>query len=220
MKICVITDRRKQFSVRLPVCDVAVFGFGTLGTVDYESELSGKTDKFEQMARLSGAARCGVLCGCITDSRGLKRKSVAAASCGKLLGITDMMHVLDDEGYKSGANVGIYQIGGYKVGLCIDNDLLFPEIIKTCAMCGCNLIAVHSEEVTDGIPPLLIRAYAYLYGIPVVLSAGGTAYFADITGVIACSNQDVAVFETSPKNCYRAVTSRRRGLFCDMSADY
>ncbi|MDE7300865.1 MAG: hypothetical protein K2N47_01715, partial [Clostridia bacterium] len=75
-------------------------------------------------------------------------------------------------------------------------------------------------QVSDAHIPLLIRAYAYRYGLPVVLSAGGVAYFADITGVVASSNQDVAVFETSPKNCYRLVTSRRRGLFCDASADF
>jgi len=75
-------------------------------------------------------------------------------------------------------------------------------------------------KAADGIAPLLIRSYAYLYGIPVVLCAGCTAFFADINGVIASSNQEVAAFETSPKNCYRVVTSRRRGLFCDGYEDY
>ncbi|MDE6076053.1 MAG: hypothetical protein K2G26_06420 [Clostridia bacterium] len=220
MKICVVTDRRKQLSVRLPPCDVVLFGFGTLGLVDYESELNGKTEKFETAAKLSHAAHCGVLCGCITDSRGLMRKSVAVASNGKLLGISDMLNVLDGEEYKSGANVGVYTIGGYKVGVCIDNDLYFPDCVKACAMCGCNLLVVHAEDVTDGIAPLLIRAYAYLYGMPVVLCAGSTAFFADISGVIASSNQDIAVFETSPKNCYRKVTSRVRGLFSDSTADF
>lgn len=220
MKICVVTGNRRQMTVRLPPCDVALFGFGTLGVVDYESELEGKSEKFEQAAKLSHAAHCGVLCGCITDSRGFLRKSVAVAANGKLLGISDMLNVFDDEEYRSGANLGIYTVGGYKVGLCIDNDLYFPEIIRTCAMCGCNLVAVHAEEVSDGIPPLLIRAYAYLYGMPVVLCAGGAAYFADINGVLASSNQEVAMFETSPKNCYRLVTTRRRGLFTPQIDDF
>ncbi len=213
MKICVVTEGRKNFSVRLPACDVALFGFSTLGMVDYESELSGKTDKFESMARLSGAARCGVFCGCLTDSRGLKRKSVAVACCGKLLGISDMLCVLDGEDYKSGASVGIYHIGGYRVGVCIDNDLRFPDCIKTCADCGCNLIVAFLEDASDGMTPLLIRSYAYVYGIPVVLSCGRVAFFSDVTGVLASSNCDVAVFETSPKNRYRTVTLRKRGLW-------
>lgn len=220
MKICVVTDRRKEISARLPACDIALFGFGALGVVDYESELDGKSEKFERLAKLSYTARCGVLCGCITNSRGLLRKSVAVAAGGKLLGISDMLHVLDGEEYKSGAGLGVYTVGGYKVGLCIDNDLNFPECVKACAMCGCNLIAVHAEEISDGIPPLLIRAYAYLYGIPVVLCSGSCAYFSDINGVIASSNQESAVFETSPKNCYRVVTSRRRGLYLPSAEDF
>ncbi len=220
MKICVITERRKELPERLPACDVALFGFGSLGLVDYESELSGKTDKFEKMAKLSGVSRCGVLCACVTDSHGLMRKSVAAAYGGKLLGITDMQYVLDGEEYKSGAGVGVYNIGGYKVGLCIDNDLYFPECIKILSACGSNLIAVHCENVTDGIPPLLIRAYAYLYGVPIVLCTAKMAYFADITGVAAGSNQSAAMFETTPRNCYRLVTRRRRGITDAEAADY
>lgn len=220
MKICVVTDRRKELAVHLPKCDVALFGFGALGLVDYESELSGKTEKFEKAAKLSAAAHCGVLCGCITDSRKLLRKSVAVACGGKLLGICDMLHVLDGQEFKSGAGLGVYTVGGYKVGLCIDSDIYFPDVVKALSMCGCNLIAVHTEEVSDGIPPLLIRAYSYLYGIPFVLSAGGCAYFSDINGVVASSTQEVAVFETSPKNCYRTVATRRRGLFEGGSDDY
>lgn len=220
MKICVVTDKKRRMTVRLPKCDVALFGFGALGLVDYESELEGKSEKFEQAAKLSQAAHCGVLCGCITNSRGMLRKSVAVAANGKLLGISDMLHVLDGEEYKSGGTLGVYTLCGYKVGLCIDNDLYFPEVIKACAVCGCNIVAVHSESVADGIPPLLIRAYAYLYGMPVVLCAGGNAYFADVNGVLASSNQDVAMFETTPKNCYRLVTTRRRGLFDAETDDF
>ena len=168
MKICLVTDRRKELSVRLPSCDVALFGFGALGKVDYESELNGKTEKFERVAKLSGVARCGVLCGCVTDSRGFLRKSVAAAYGGKLLGISDMLNVLDGDEYKSGAGVGVYVLGGYRVGLCIENDLMFPRVPETCAMCGCNLIAVHTDGLYDGMAPMLARAYAYLYGYTVL----------------------------------------------------
>lgn len=212
MRTCVITDRKGGFSMPLPQCDIALFPFGALGTVDFSRELSGKSDKLEKMAEYSLKARCGVLCGCVTDSRGLKRKSVAVASEGKLLGISDMVHVLDGEEYKSGAFAGIYAIRGYRAGVCIENDLRFPEYINALATCGCNLICVHCANIADGMPPQLIRAYAYLYGIPFVMSACGTAFFADITGVIASSNREASVFETSSKNCCRLVTTRRRGV--------
>lgn len=220
MKICVVTDRRREPTLKLPSCDLAIFGFGLLGTVNYESELSGKSEKFEVMTKLSRVCHCGVLSGCVTDSRGLKRKSVAVSSDGKLLGITDMRFVLDGEEYKSGATLGVYGVGGYRVGVLVENDLYFPDGIKSLSLCGCNVICAFAEELYDGMPPQIVRTYAYLYGVPFVLCAGGCAYFADVNGVMASSNQPVALFETTPKNCYRVITSRRRGLFADGYADF
>lgn len=220
MKICVVAEENIKNIKSLPDCDVAVFGFDALGTVDYESELAGKSEKFEAVARLSRSAKCGVVCGCLTDSRGLKRKSAAVADKGKLLGITDMVHTFDGDGFKSGAGLGIFPLGGYKAGVCLENDLFFPENVKALSLCGCNLVIVLMEEINDGMPPLLARAYAYLYGIPAVLCAGKLTYFADISGAIASSNQNLTMFETCPKNCYRLVTSRRRGLWSEQPRDY
>lgn len=213
MKACVITQSSRGFSKPLPQCDIAMFGFSALDKVDYGAEISGKSSKLQTVAEYSLKCRCGVLCGCITDSKGLKRKSVAVAADGKLLGITDMIYVLDGEDYKGGAVVGVYFVHGYRVGVCVENDLLFPEHVKTLAACGCNLICVHCTDLTNPMLPQLIRSYAYLYGVPIAMVAEKIALFADITGVIATSNNDIALFETSPKNCYRVVSVRRRGLF-------
>jgi predicted amidohydrolase len=156
----------------------------------------------------------------MTDSRGLKRKSAAATDRGKLLGICDMLSVLDAEDYKSGAQLGMFFMGGYKVGVCIENDLMFPEYIKAMSLCGCNLIAVLFDGITDNMPANIIRTYAYLYGVPIVMCGGKVAYFADISGAIASSNQKITMFEIDPKNCYRIVTTRRKGLWQDYSTDF
>lgn len=213
-------DSRVNSSCRLPSCDIALFPFTALGEVDYESELSGKSEKFEEMARLSGVNKCAVLCGCNTLSRGMKRKSVAVAENGRLLGISDMLNVVDGEEYKSGAGLGVYKLKGYNVGVCVDSDLFFPDNFKTFSICGCNLVVVHMGSVIDNIPPLLIRSYAYLYGAPVVLCAEKTAYLAGIDGALACSNQKFTLFDVSPKNCYRVVTTRRKGLFVEEQTDF
>ncbi len=220
MKVCVVTQKSRGFALPLPKCDLTVFGFSTLGVVDFGAEIDGKSNKLQAMAALSLQCHNGVLCGCITDSKGLKRKSVAVAAEGKLLGITDMLHVLDGEEYKSGAVAGIYSMYGYRVGVCIENDLLFPEHLKTLATCGCNIICAHCEDLSNCMQPQLIRSYAYLYGVPIVMVAGKTAFFADITGVIASSNREISLFETTPKNCFRVVTTRRRGVFEGCNADF
>ena len=204
----------------LPECDLAVLGFQSLGEVDYERELKGETEKFEEAARLSKKFSCGLICGCRTVSRGLLRKSCAVADRGKLLGISDMTHVLDGEEYKSGSSLGLYKVNGLKVGVCIENDLLFPDTFKSLSSCGCNVMIVVMEEVRDNMPALLIRAYSFLYGVPVIMCAGKTAYFADISGAIATSTQACTLFEVSPKNEYHVVTTRLKGISSELKLDY
>ncbi|MCD8308975.1 MAG: hypothetical protein LUD19_03890 [Clostridia bacterium] len=216
MKVCVVSSAGGA----LPPCDLALYGFNLLGEVNYESELKGKTDKFEEAARISRAGGCCVVCGCKTVSRGAVRKSAAVADRGRLLGISDMNHVIDGEEYKSGAYLGLYTAGGYKVGVCIENDLMFPDGIRALSACGCNIIACVMEGATDFVPPMLARAYAYLYGVPFVLCTGRAAYFAGAGGGLVGSVQPVTVFESDVKNSYRLVTERVRGLYGDECADY
>ena len=220
MIFCVVADSTVKQAKSLPDCDIAVFGFKGLGEVDYESELKGLSDKFEDAARLSKSAKCGVVSGCRTKSRGVLRKSVSVADRGKLLGISDMNHVIDTEDYKSGAGLGVYSVGGYKVGLCIENDLMFPDGLKALSLCGCNVIVVFLEELKTSVPPLLIRAYSYLYGVPVIMCAGNMAYFAETSGEIASSSQPYSLFEVTPQNRYHIITTRTKGSYFDVNEDY
>lgn len=220
MVFCVIADGTLKNLKTLPECDVAVFGFNGLGEVDYEQELKGVSDKFEDAVRLSKAAGCGVLSGCYTKSRGVVRKSVSVADGGKLLGISDMNYVLDGEEFKSGAGLGVYSVGGYKIGLCIENDLYFPDAFKALALCGCSVAVVFMEEIKNTLPALIIRTYSYLYGIPVIMCAGKTAFFSEVTGELATSSLPVSYFDVSPCPHYRKVVMRTKGLFNDFSEDY
>ena len=220
MIFCVAADSIIKDIKALPECDFAVFGFKGLGEVDYEDELKGLTDKFEDATRLSKSMGCGVLCGCRTKSRGILRKSVCVADRGKLLGISDMNHVIDSEDFKSGAGLGVYSVGGYKIGLCIENDLMFPDCFKALSLCGCNAIVVFLEELKNPIPPLLIRTYAYLYGVPIIMCAGNMAYLAEITGDIASSAQPYSLFDVDSRTHYHIVTTRTKGRYLDFDEDY
>ncbi|MCD7729795.1 MAG: hypothetical protein LUI60_07815 [Clostridia bacterium] len=217
MKVCVICSPGGE---SLPQCDVALYGFGFLGEVDYENELKGRTDKFEEAARISRTNGCCTVCGCKTYSRGVIRKSAAVADRGRLLGISDMNHVIDGEDYKSGAYLGIYSAGGYKIGVCIENDLLFPDSIRALSACGCNVILGVTDGAADFVPPMLARAYAYLYGVPFVLCTGRAAYFAETDGGLAGSTRPVTLFESDAENNYRLVTERVRGLSDNVRPDY
>lgn len=216
MKVCVVTGAAD----RLPECDVALFGFERLGDVDYGDELSGKSEKLEEAARLSRTHGCCAVCGCTTYSRGAVRRSAAVAERGKLLGICDMTRVFGGEKYKSGADMGLFFTRGGRVGVCIENDIYFPECISSLATCGCDAVVAIMEQAKDGIPPLLARAYAYLYGVPVVMCAGRTAFFASSDGCLATSTRPVTLFETDGKKGCRLVTLRLKGAGEDGRIDY
>ncbi len=220
MVFCIAADEEVKNAGALPECDFALFGFNGLGEVDYEKELKGETEKFEEVARLSKKAGCGILCGCKTVSRGIKRKSLAAASSGRLLGISDMNHVFDGDEYKSGYPLGLYQMGACKIGVLIENDLYFPDAVKSLASCGCNILAVIMEEIKNNLPPMLIRSYAYLYGTPIVMCAGKMAYLADISGAIATSSQKRTLLDVTCRNSCRLVTTRLKGVSGDLRDDY
>ena len=82
--------------------DIVFFGFQGIGEVSYEKELRGETGYFEDAAILSKENHNVVVCGCVTDTRGVKRKSAVVAENGRLLGVSDMLNAIDGE-YKSGA---------------------------------------------------------------------------------------------------------------------
>lgn len=220
MVFCVVTEGELNEHLSLPDCDIALFNFSGLGEVDYESELKGVTEKLDTGARLSKRSGAGLICGCTTLSRGALRRSAAVYEHGKLLGISDMNYVLDGEEYKSGGSVGFYKVNGCKIGICLENDLLFPDVIKSLATCGCSAVVALMEQLKDTVPTLLIRSYAYLYGIPIIMCAGKSAFYADSSGEIASSRQKTALFEIAPQNNYRLVTTRLKGITPDDRCDY
>jgi hypothetical protein len=78
--------------------DVAVFSFAGLGEVAYEKELRGETVAFEEIASLSKRLQGVVVSGCITSTRGHKRKSAVVAENGKLIGYLPQAFVTEFDG--------------------------------------------------------------------------------------------------------------------------
>ena len=70
--------------------DITVFGFEGMGEVSYERELKGETRFFEDAALLSKTCKNVVVCGCVTDTRGHKRKSAVVAENGRLCGMVSL----------------------------------------------------------------------------------------------------------------------------------
>ncbi len=189
--------------------DITVFGFEGMGEVSYERELKGETRFFEDAALLSKTCNNVVVCGCITDTRGHKRKSAVVAEQGRLSGVSDMLHVIDGE-HGSGAALRIYETKVGKMGVAVAEDLRFPSVIKSLAVCGSDFIVCPCGEMGE-IHSVLARAHAYCYGVPIIVCGKGYSAIADATGKITFATpQSPAYSDFCARKEYHLVETRRR----------
>lgn len=195
--------------------ELLLFGFGGMGEVSYEKELKNESDEFEQIALLSKSSKGVAVSGCVTDTRGLKRKSAVVAENGKLLGVSDSLHVIDGAA-SAGASLRVYETKLGKMGVVVAEDLYFPEVIKALSLCGSDFIVCIFEKTVDGLTQAIVRSHAYLYGVPIFFCGVGYSMIADMGGSIAFSSAKSPV-TTDFVNVkeYHLVETRRRGLSLD-----
>lgn len=217
MRICFVTGGSlSEYAEKYEgdIADVVCFSFQALGKVSYERELKGETSLFEDVALLSKEQKNVVLCGCYTDARGIRRKSVVVAERGRILGVSDMINRMDGGEYRSGAGVKIFDTSAGKLGVVVGEDLYFPQVLQTLSVCGAEVAVVIFEELSESLEQTLMRAEAFLYGIPVCLCAFGYAEAADIGGKLLFSSPKSPCFlDLKREQEYHIVETRQRGFY-------
>lgn len=204
-----------------PACDLLVFGFNGLGDVDYRSELAGESSLLEEMAILSRECACTVVSGCRTDSCGIRRKSAAIAANGRILGVADRLHAFEEDGYSAGAHCKVYETAAGRVGLCVAEDLYFPSVCETLALCDADVIVCPFEAAEDSVPRLMLRAGAFVAGTAACLCAENLAMIASRSGdMLFSATKRECCFEFSLQREYRLCTVRTRGQALARRADY
>ena len=191
--------------------DITLFSFYG-ETVSYEKELKGETNFFESVARVSKLTENTVVCGCITDTKGLRRKSAVVAEHGRLMGVSDMLNTVDGN-YSSGAALRVYETRVGRMGVVVADDLRFPEMIQSLAVCGSDFIVCPFGNM-EGIERVLLRSHAYCYGVPIYFCAQGYCMIADVSGeIVFASPQTPICSEFIPKKEYHLIETRRRGFY-------
>lgn len=193
--------------------DLIIGGFKSLGEVSYERELREETNYFEQVADVSRQTGAVVVCGCVTDTKGFQRKSAVVAENGRLLGVSDMLHVVDGE-LNSGAALKVYDTKAGRLGVLVAEDLCFPDTVKALSLCGSDLIVCPYGLVENGVESVLIRAHAFCYGVPVCLCGIGYSAIGGVDGALAfASPVSPTIAEVEGIKEYHLVETRRRGLY-------
>ncbi|MGN0823291.1 MAG: nitrilase-related carbon-nitrogen hydrolase [Candidatus Gallimonas sp.] len=216
MRICFVSDgdlndyEEKHAGAN---ADVVCFTFRALGRVSYERELRGETSLFEDAALLSKVEQNVVVCGCYTDARGIRRKSVVVAERGRILGVSDMVNCIDGEEYRCGAGIKIYETKVGKIGVVVAEDLYFPQVLQTLSLCGAELAICIFEELNETLEQTLMRAEAFFYGLPVCMCAYGYAQAADVSGRICfASPESPCIYEPEQTKEFHLVETRQRGF--------
>ncbi len=222
MRICFVTSGNlSDFRGSGREADIVLFPFHALGEVSYERELKGETNLFEDVAILSKTGQNVVVCGCYTNARGMRRKSVVVAERGRILGVSDMVNRVDGSEFRSGAGIKLFDTKPGKLGIVVAEDLYFPHVLETLSLCGADAALCIFEELNEGLELNLTRADAFFFGIPVCLCAYGYAEIADPSGKLRFSSpKSPCIFDLPREQEYHTVETRRRGYFLKRKTEY
>ncbi len=199
--------------------DVVVFGFNGLGLVSYKKELNGETEYFQDLAKLSKQLSSVVISGCDTDTYGVFRHSVAIAEKGKILGVTDTTHIIDESEFVASGNYRVFETSVGKIGIIVGEDLFFPESASILAMCDADLIICIFKKQTNTMPQIMLRAYSFVNGLPMALCSKEYVSVCDFKGnVISAGSADLIKVDLSIERDYHNVTIKRRGRYRDLTS--
>lgn len=226
MDVCFVTDSSLNVCWQEKLNEfksggVIVFGFNGLGLVSYKKELSGETEYFQDVAKFSKQLSSVVISGCDTDTYGVFRHSAVIADKGKILGVTDMAHSIDESEFVSGGNFRVYDTSAGKIGIILAEDLYFPESARVLALCDADLIICIFKKLDSYMPEIMLRSGAFSNGVAMALVSKGRLSVSDIKGRIALSScSDVVKTKINVEKDYHLISSRRRGLYRDFNSGY
>lgn len=224
MDICFITNYTLDYVWQnnlndLQNQDVVVFSFNGIGLVNYKKELAGETEYFSDIAKLSKQISSVVISGCDTDTYGTFRHSCVIAEKGKILGVVDMNHSIDDSEYVSGGGYKVFDTNIGKIGIIVMEDIFFFDSSKILSLCDADIIFCIYKNVNDSIPEIMVRANAYSNGIMLALCGENVAFMSDIRGkIIMSSYSNIIKTKVKIEKDYHLISSRCRGLYRDFKS--
>ncbi len=201
--------------------DVLVFSEGIVGKLNLLSEAGGAGNVFIALSALSEKLSCAVAAACDTEVCGLLHKSAAVFDCGRLLGVSDMAHVVDESGYSPGGTFRVYDTSKGKLGVVVGEDIYFPEVPRILALCDADIILSLFGRLRSSMPQVMMRAAAFASGVTVCMGARGYVQIADIKGEIVCALDATMVeYNTEIVKDFHLIQARRRGCYREIYSSF
>lgn len=188
--------------------DILAVGFNPDERIKYSKELRGETNTLKNLAEATKDG--GALIYAVdTDNYGIIKHSAAVFENGKLLGISDMTESYSDTPYMPGANGKLYDLHYGKVGLAVGDDVLSYELMKSFAVCGAEAIVAIIQSKIKETSAIVIRAYSYLLGLPVILIGENETICSDPKGRLTKKDEN-GIFTLTPLSEYALKTVKIR----------
>lgn len=200
---------------------VVVFGFNGLGLVSYKKELSGESEYFQDLARFSRQNNYVVICGCDTEIDGEYRHSAVIGDKGRILGVSDAVHSVDDSEFLPGGNFRVYDTSAGKIGLIVADDLFFPESARVLSSCDADIIICIYKKIENSLPQIMLRSGAFANGIVMALVSKNYYMVSNVKGeIISAGSDEINKVNIKIEKDYHLIGSRRRGFYKEFPSGY
>ncbi len=189
--------------------DLLAAGFDENETISYSKELRGETNALKELAKMTENIDKALIYAVDTDNYGIIKHSAAVFENGKLLGISDMTVSYSYDSYMPGANGKLYDLKCGKIGVGLGDDITSFELMRAFAICGAEAVIILQKSNTKEMSGILIKAYAYLLGIPFMLIGKNSVIAADPQGKPVYGDEN-GIYELMPANEYALKTVKVR----------
>jgi predicted amidohydrolase len=208
LKVCFVTRSNLSRSVEnaplfLSGAQLILASPLSMGLVSYEDELCGNTEHFLDIAKLSKELKSVIIAGCDTDTYGSYRRSAVIADNGKLLGVSDAIFLPSDSEYTKGVTFTVYKTSVGKIGVLVGNDFYSFETVRAMSFDDADVIAVIGGDADSPMPDVVVRAEAFLFGVPMLKCSFGYATAINSVGEVSFSSPlDVSVVDFNAVKTY------------------
>ena len=113
------------------------------------------------------------------------------------------MFLAKDSEYTAGVNFVVYKTSIGKIGVIVGNDFYSYETVKAMVCDGADIIVIVGGEVDSRLPEIVVRAEAFLCGVPIVKCSNGYATAVNAVGEVDFySPLDTSVVDFNAKKFY------------------
>ena len=213
MRVCLVNEGKLSgLGEELEGESPQIVCISSVGLVDYEKEIEGKTGRLRAVAKLSQRLSCVVVCGCETDAKGLRRRSAIVSEGGRILGISDMSHAIDGN-CNCGFGLKCYDTAAGRLGVLVGEDLYFPEAVKVLVQSACDLVLCAFGKIEGDKELVLMRCYSFCYGVCLCMAGEGYSQITAADGsVLLTTPRKIETTEVGGKRRFHLIETRRSGF--------